>query len=475
MLNHDLFMHESDRAALNALKAIPGFTPLLKAFMKIWNEKQFRIQNMSTNLRISEKQLPKYYHMLLPICEKLGIEVPEMYLELNVNPNAYTAGDTQPFIVLTSGLLEHMPEELIPTVIAHECGHIACHHNLYSTMGRIILNGAASFLGLGELAIFPIQVAFSYWMRCSEFSADRAAALCDGTSDNIVQMCMRFSGLNKVVGLEADVEEFLHQAEDYRQMIHDSTWNKTLEFLMLSNADHPLNAVRAYECKEWVKTGQYAQAAYAMQRHLGAGDPGAYGAPMVTMPQPGGFFLGREINSTVSFLQTLGFTRVYPVKHVEPGLNMAEGQILRICVDGKDAFAAGEQFAADAEIYVEYYTAEPPQGYAPPNPGQQGYGSQTPPQGFAPQNGVPMARMPGNSVGYLGRYWQEAVAELQAAGFTNVAADPRRKEKKGILGKEGGISAISVNGQTFFSRGDWFPANVPILVTYYTYADTIWY
>jgi len=154
---------------------------------------------------------------------------------------------------------------------------------------------------------------------------------------------------------------------------------------------------------------------------------------------------------------------------------MAEGQILRICVDGKDAFAAGEQFAADAEIYVEYYTAEPPQGYTPPNPGQQGYGPQTPPQGFAPQNGVPMARMPGNSVGYLGRYWQEAVAELQAAGFTNVAADPRRKEKKGILGKEGGISAISVNGQTFFSRGDWFPANVPILVTYYTYADTIWY
>lgn len=69
------YMHDSDKIALQTLQAIPGFTQLFKAFMKIWSEKQYRIQNMSTNLRISEKQLPKYYNMLPPICEKLGIEV----------------------------------------------------------------------------------------------------------------------------------------------------------------------------------------------------------------------------------------------------------------------------------------------------------------------------------------------------------------------------------------------------------------
>ena len=79
-------------------------------------------------MRISEKQLPKYYHMLPPICEKLGIEVPELYLTMDGSPNAYTAGDTKPFIVMTTGLLKSLPEELIPTVLAHECGHIACHH-----------------------------------------------------------------------------------------------------------------------------------------------------------------------------------------------------------------------------------------------------------------------------------------------------------------------------------------------------------
>lgn len=68
-INPNLFIHKDDRAALNALKAIPGFTPLLKSFMKVWSEKQFNIENMSTNLKLGPNQLPKYYNMLIPICD----------------------------------------------------------------------------------------------------------------------------------------------------------------------------------------------------------------------------------------------------------------------------------------------------------------------------------------------------------------------------------------------------------------------
>ena len=93
-INKNIFIHETDKAALQTLKSIPGFTQLLKAFMKVWNEKLCHIDNMATNIRISENQLSKYYEMLPPICEKLGIEVPELYMTLDVNPNAWTYGDT---------------------------------------------------------------------------------------------------------------------------------------------------------------------------------------------------------------------------------------------------------------------------------------------------------------------------------------------------------------------------------------------
>ena len=210
-----LFTHPSDKAALDALKAIPGFSALMKAFMSSWNEKQFRIMNMSSNLRLSEKQMPKYYQMLPPICEKLGIEIPELYLKLDVHPNAYTSGDTKPFIVLTSGLLETLPDELIPTVLAHECGHIACHHVLYSTMGKILLGGASSFLG--GLVTLPVQMAFAYWMRCSEFSADRAAVICDGTPDKMIETCFHFTGYDKDILSEGNIDAFLEQASPVKR------------------------------------------------------------------------------------------------------------------------------------------------------------------------------------------------------------------------------------------------------------------
>ncbi|MBR2547329.1 MAG: hypothetical protein IKF07_03970 [Eubacterium sp.] len=105
-INQNVFIHDSDRTALAALKAIPGFTQLLKAFMGAWNEKLMYITNMATNLRISDAQLSHYYDMLPPICDKLEIEVPELYMTMDVQPNAWTYGDTKPYIIMTSGLIK---------------------------------------------------------------------------------------------------------------------------------------------------------------------------------------------------------------------------------------------------------------------------------------------------------------------------------------------------------------------------------
>lgn len=226
--------------------------------MKVWSEQQLRLINMSTNLQLGEQQMAKYYNMLPPICEKLGIEVPDLFVKLDVNPNAYTFGDTKPFIVVTSGLFETMPDELISTVLAHECGHIACHHSLYHTMGRFILSEASGFVsGLGNIALYPIQLAFAYWMRCSEFSADRAAMICDGSADKTIEVMMRFAGYDKDIMAEANVDAFMEQALEYKNLVKENTWNKTLEFILFQNNTHPLNAIRAYEGKEWEESERY--------------------------------------------------------------------------------------------------------------------------------------------------------------------------------------------------------------------------
>ncbi len=255
-LNPRDFIHEDDRKALEALRGIPGFDSAVKAFMKVFNEKQFRIQNMSSKIRLSQRQCPEIYKLLPPICDKFGIEVPELYLEANRMPNAYTSGDTDVFITITTGLLEVMREEEVEVVLAHECGHILCHHVLYHTMGQFLLGGAASLFGL-KLITESLKVAFMYWMRCSEFSADRAAAIYCEDSEPVVNILVRLAGGNREISREIDPYVFMEQALEYEEFTNDSTWNKVLEYLATMNLDHPFIAIRASRINEWCRTPRF--------------------------------------------------------------------------------------------------------------------------------------------------------------------------------------------------------------------------
>ena len=446
------YMHDSDKIALQTLQSIPGFTQLFKAFMRVWSEKQYRIQNMSTNLRISPKQLPRFYDMLPPICEKLGIDGPELYLELDVVPNAYTAGDTTPFIVITSGLLETLPEELIPSVLAHECGHIACRHCLYTTMGRFILSEAISLLGLDGLAILPIQMAFSYWMRCSELSADRAAALCDGNADKVVETCLRFAGFDKDILGDINVEEFMSQANDYQQMVTDNKWDKTLEFMMLTNIDHPLNAVRAKECHEWAATERFA----AMRDYMhceGNCEDHVISTYLRELPmvESSKAYIGKNAEEVADKIRDIGFENVELVKVTQKSLMVKPGQIIAITLNGQDGFDKYGWYPVDAKICIEFYEAETEDEVAAAHPGQR--------------------RTPDSSKRYMNRVYSEVVAELEAAGFTTIITESLRKGKKNLFSKEGAISKISINGQTQFEKGEWFPEKSDIRITYITYVS----
>ena len=446
-INPNLFIHELDRAALSALKAIPGFTQLLKAYMKILSEQQLRIQNMATNLRISEKQLSKYYDMLLPICEKLDIDVPELYLELNVQPNAYTSGDTKPFIVITSGLLETMPEELIPTILAHECGHIACHHVLYSTMGHMILSGAVNLLGLNDLISFPIQTAFFYWMRCSELSADRVAAVCDGTSDKIVEACMRFAGYDKDIKEPANIEAFMEQALEYKQMIADSKWNKTLEFLMFNNATHPMVAVRAYEINEWSKTDSFHNVITYINAQNGIIPKDSI--QLLPINESSKAYHGKPYQEVWQLFIATGFVNITLERVTDKQILTKEGSVIDVKNASGEDFKQGDWYSVVDEIKIVYYEPWSEEEIIAMHPGE--------------------ARTPDAAKKLIGKNYEDIIELFTNAGFTNITTLEIHQSKKGLFDKEGDVSRIIINKQVQFEKGEWFVIDVPIFIEYNTY------
>lgn len=440
-LDSKLYLHDSDKAAMAALKAIPGFTQVMKAFMKVWNEQQFKLINMSTNLKLSENQMAKYYNLLPPICEKLGIEVPELYVELDVRPNAYTYGDTKPFIVVTSGLFETMPDELIGTVLAHECGHIACHHTLYTSMGRALLNGASAFVsGLGNIALYPIQLAFAYWMRCSEFSADRAAIIADGDSDKVVEMCMRFAGCDKDIMANASVEEFMEQAKQYKELVDGSAWNKTLEFIMFQNYDHPLNAVRAYEAREWAQGERFGN----IMEYLNCpSDLASLKLPVQINPKK---LIGIDFADVQTKLMSLGFSDITMVRTTECDKKEKNGSVVSISID-EQMDPDEDFFKRDSKIEITYYEAKTDEEIASEHPGE--------------------ILIEENYKYYLGKSREEVAQELTDLGFTNIVEKEMALPKFGKWGKENCVAKIIIGENSQFDKKSWFAPDLEVIIYYY--------
>lgn len=256
--NTELYMHELDKRAFDALNAFPKIIKLKEAYCANVDEKQRKIALLSSAIKLSENQMPEIYSALPPICRKLGIEVPDLYLVNSKEINAATFGSANPFIYITSELVEKVPAHLIPTVLAHECGHIACRHSLYYNLAWDLLFGANRLIlckipAINKYLTPALQRTLMLWCRCSELSADRAAALCDGNSINTVDMLLRIHGYSDNINRE----EYIKQAYELKKYINESPENKAIEQMLIKDDDHPVMATRTYECCDWVKTDQF--------------------------------------------------------------------------------------------------------------------------------------------------------------------------------------------------------------------------
>lgn len=253
MINHRYFIHPEDENAMKTMKSLPGFDMLVKKIMKIGYEQMAHGINMASKIRLSERQLSEIYSEVKSVCEKFEIEVPEVYLEMNPMPNAYTFGDSRISLVLTSGLFDYLDEEEIRSVIAHECGHIVCRHSLYTLMVEFVKDGLK---GIAAELTEPLKLAILYWSRKSELSADRAAALICGT-ESVVKTQLRLAGGPKTLTKNVDINEWARQADAYETLRKGRAWDKILQFSATLPMSHPFSAVRVHEVIKWSESNQY--------------------------------------------------------------------------------------------------------------------------------------------------------------------------------------------------------------------------
>ena len=246
--------HPADRAALNALRALPGFDEALRRFMGLLGERGVRQLFLANAVRVGPKQRPKLNTLYSEVLETL--DAPErwdLYVSQTPVANAMAVGFQRPFIVFNSGMLEILDEDERRAVIAHEVGHIMSGHPTYTTLAVILLAIGLASIPMG-IALLPFELALLEWYRKSEFSADRAALLGTQNIRQTQSVHLKLAG-GPQLDDSIDLDTFLEQAREYETMT--GAWDKVWQFINTVFRTHPFATVRAGELQRWIEGGEY--------------------------------------------------------------------------------------------------------------------------------------------------------------------------------------------------------------------------
>ncbi|MDX6742972.1 M48 family metallopeptidase [Actinocorallia sp. A-T 12471] len=251
------YEHPLDRSALVALRSLSGFDLVLRKLAGLINERQLRLLFLGGAVRAGEDQFRHLHDILRDSCYILDLEkVPELYVTQSPVPNAMAVGTDNPFIVVSTALLDLLDEEELRFTVAHEAGHILSGHAVYRQMALILtgLGSRLAWLPLGNVAIGAILMGLEEWQRKSELSADRAGLLAGQDPEAAKRALMKLAGGSRLH--EMSTEAFLAQAREYEAS--GDLRDGVLKFLNLLKQSHPFAVIRFGELHRWHGSPEHA-------------------------------------------------------------------------------------------------------------------------------------------------------------------------------------------------------------------------
>lgn len=256
-LRADQFRHPLDLEATRALKQLPGLDVMVRMALTPLVERFFHLDHLASSLQVSDRQLPDLHQSLLEACHILDLEVPQLYVRQNPVPNAYTFAmrGERPLIVIHTALLELLTPAETQAVIAHELGHLKCEHSVYLTLANLITL-AAGQLPLGEVLAQSLQNQLMEWVRCAEFTCDRAALLVAQDPRTVASLMMKLCGGSPSLVDQLNVDAFIDQARAY-DAISDDALGDALKQMRTQGLTHPVPVLRAREIDRWAASNDY--------------------------------------------------------------------------------------------------------------------------------------------------------------------------------------------------------------------------
>lgn len=186
---------------------------------------------------------------------RLQVETVEVFISPSNQLNAYTFGmDSPKSIVLYSALFKLMDEDEIQFIIGHEMGHVRLGHTWLNTL----VGGMAGIPSASGAAVI-MELAFQWWNRACEYSADRAGVLACAKPNKAITALVKLEAgpsARTQIGMQSAIQRIESEDDDLAENIAE---------LLTS---HPMIAKRIEQIRRFTSTQEYLNLQARMNQNL---------------------------------------------------------------------------------------------------------------------------------------------------------------------------------------------------------------
>lgn len=249
--------HTADRAALQAVRAVPGFNEAVRKIVGFFGERGIRLIFQANAVRCGPTQFPRLHQLMTEVTTTMDWpEPPPLFVSQTPIVNAGAVGVDHPFIVLNSGAVSLLDDDELRVLLGHELGHVMSGHTLYRTVTILILElGFRNLPFLAGIVLLPIQLALLEWYRKSELSSDRAGLVASQDPMAAMRVFLKLAGGGSMKDM--DLNAFMEQAREYQEQ--GGPVDAIYKILNTMGMTHPFHTLRAAELQSWIDGGTYGK------------------------------------------------------------------------------------------------------------------------------------------------------------------------------------------------------------------------
>ena len=231
--------------AFSALPTVCLMPLLVLGFIALsyWMSQSHHKQLLSQAYRVTSQSTPRLAALAQDCLNRLRPGAVEFYVLPQNVLNAYTFGFSKPnVVVLYSPMLKVMDADELRFVIGHELGHVSLGHTWLNT-----LLGGMGGVPVSFGAAIILTLAFRWWNRACEYSADRAGLLACGS------LTKSISALAQLAVGDINTQEELVRAIRVIEQQDGEAGSGLSELL----STHPLILKRINQLRAWAATPEY--------------------------------------------------------------------------------------------------------------------------------------------------------------------------------------------------------------------------